>query len=274
MSLPNFIGIGVQRAATTWIYECLKQHPNIFLPKKKELHYFNSDFNNGLNFYKRYFTGAENCTAIGEITPNYINNEYALGRMSTVLPDVKILLILREPISRAYSAYKLLNEQFAGRSFEEAVKSCEYLLRLSLYSNDINRLLSLYPMKQVKIYLFEEIKNTPYEVLADLFCYLNVEPKFKPKAAENVYNPIILPNIQKVFCKFGGSFLLDYIKGTRLGNGIKRTISRLQPRPNNKSINTVPIISPDFQKYLRGYFSKDIEATQKLIGRDLSAWLE
>ena len=73
-SLPNFLCIGAQKSGTTTLYDILKQHPHIFLPDKKELHFFDieSKYQKGVKYYSSYFQGSNSYLSVGEITPIYI----------------------------------------------------------------------------------------------------------------------------------------------------------------------------------------------------------
>ena len=101
MPLPNFVGIGAQRAATTWAHICLREHPDVFLPDTKEVHFFNRNFDRGIAWYEAHFARHAGEAAVGEVTPNYLNNEEAIPRMAHVLPEARLFVILREPIQRA-----------------------------------------------------------------------------------------------------------------------------------------------------------------------------
>ena len=98
--LPNFLGIGVQRAATTWLHNCLDEHPQVFVPKDKELHFFSSQFDRGLAWYESCFAAANGQMAVGEITPTYLH-EAPIERIAATLPAARLFLVLREPVARA-----------------------------------------------------------------------------------------------------------------------------------------------------------------------------
>lgn len=84
--LPEFIGIGAQRAGTTWLHECLRTHPQVFVPLHKETQFFNLHFERGLDEYRMSFCGAKPEAVVGEITPNYHHDEKALQRIREALP--------------------------------------------------------------------------------------------------------------------------------------------------------------------------------------------
>jgi len=276
MTLPHFIGAGVQRAATTWVYQCLKEHPQIFMPDVKEIHFFDQNYEKGVEWYKKFFKGANKDDVVGEITPNYINVPEALPRIAHHIPEARIFVILREPISRAYSAYKLLNEQFGHMSFEEACKTTDYFLSRSLYANDLKRLYSLFPEKQIKILLYDDVKKQPYKLLKELFIFLDVDETFIPKSATNVYNAIIMPRFQETIIKLGGEQALNFLKNTYLGQKLKSFLAHFQRHKIKKhqSEKSCLIASPEYLRYLKEYFRNDILEVQQITGLDLSSWLE
>lgn len=279
MTLPTFIGIGAQRAATTWAYECLREHPQIFMARKKEIHFFNTHYDKGLSWYEEYFVGSEGFDAIGEITPNYLNNSDAIPRMALVVPDARIFVILREPVSRAYSAYKLFQDQYSGLSFEQACKHSEYLLRLSCYAADLKKLFDYYAKERVGVYLYEDVRQHPYEMLSDLYSRIGVDPSFKPKSAVEVYNPIILPGLQRFFAKTGVASITASFKSTQFGKWLKKILVQRQHQltrvmnASQKEKGFDPV-GAEYRKELREFFCKDILETQSIIGRDLSSWLK
>lgn len=279
MTLPTFIGIGAQRAATTWVYECLKEHPQIFMASKKEIHFFNTQFDKDLSWYEDHFEGASDFVAVGEITPNYLNNPDAIPRMARVLPKATLLVILREPISRAYSAYRLLGDQFKGVSFQQACQKTDYLLRLSCYAEDLKRVFAHYDREQVGIFLYEDVRQRPYEMLADIYIRLGVDMEYKPKSAKQIYNPVVLPGLQKILKTAGLSAVLEALKKKRLGKWLKLLLVQRQRRnilakkgTNQGGVPPDPI-GMEYRNQLKKYFRQDILETQKIIGRDLTNWL-
>lgn len=105
--LPNFLIVGAARAGTTSLYYYLKQHPDVFMSPKKEIDFFDVDknFEKGLDWYERYFEGYTGQKAIGEASPLYMYLEKVPKRIAKVIPDVKLIFILRNPVDRAYSHY-------------------------------------------------------------------------------------------------------------------------------------------------------------------------
>ncbi len=131
--LPTFLGIGTQRGATTWLANCLREHPDVFVPELKEASFFDIHYRYGWHFYEGFFGGAQNVKAVGEITPDYLYCLKCPERIARHLPDVKLFAILRNPIERAYSAYIFFEKFRDAGSFENALHMHIHLMQKGLY---------------------------------------------------------------------------------------------------------------------------------------------
>jgi hypothetical protein len=264
--LPTFIGIGTQRAGTTWLYECLNQHPKVFMSADKELGYFGAERGRGLDWYRRQFADRGEALAFGEITPTYIVDRQAILQMAETVPDAKLFLVLREPVSRAYSAYQLFREKrFAGKSFAEAAQPDSDLIRYGQYAAQLKTLFEHFPTEQVKVFLYDDITARPDWVLAELFEFIGVDSTFRPAALTQRYNRVILPRTQAMLGKLGLGELVESIKATPIGPWIKRVHARMGKKPDQT-------LSPEDRQRIAAYFADDLTRVEQMIGRDLSAW--
>lgn len=127
MSLPNYMFIGAAKSATTTFFDILKKHEDIFVPKFKEPHFFNIDENyfKGIDWYKKtYFTDINNESVIVDFTPTYLYYKLCAERIFDSLgPNVKFVIILRNPVDRAYSHYNhSKRDGHEVSTFEDAIK--------------------------------------------------------------------------------------------------------------------------------------------------------
>jgi hypothetical protein len=99
--LPDFVIIGAQKAGTTTLFDMLAEHPEVGLSTIKEVHYFDHNFHRGEEWYRRHFDRH----IAGEASPNYIFHPLVHDRMKALIPDVKVIAILRDPVERALSHY-------------------------------------------------------------------------------------------------------------------------------------------------------------------------
>lgn len=133
-TMPDFVIIGAQKCGTTFLYHLLGQHPHVQTAAKKEVHYFDRHFGKSIEWYRSHFPpptwkgGRRSIT--GESSPYYLFHPHAARRMAQVVPEARLIALLRNPIDRAYSHY----HQEAGRgheplTFEEAIGAEEARLR-------------------------------------------------------------------------------------------------------------------------------------------------
>lgn len=102
---PDFLGIGTQKGGTTSLQKALERHPNVFLPGSKELHYFSLHSSRGVTWYSAQFAAATADQLCGEITPYYLFHPEAPRRIHALVPEVRLIVLLRDPVERALSQY-------------------------------------------------------------------------------------------------------------------------------------------------------------------------
>lgn len=269
MTRPNFIGLGVQRAATTWLHDCLIEHPDVFLPAQKELHFFNSQYELGFSWYEAQFVDHQGESAIGEITPLYLHTA-PIARIVEACPQAKYLVILREPVDRAYSGYKLMQQRFfQGMSFSDAMKTGrgKAVIGYSMYAEKLKLLFDLVPRESVLVEIYDDVIREPQQLFMRVCQHLDVDSTFLPSRLNAVSNRIILPAMQQQLQQCGLGFIVDAVKATPFGDLVKRWSKRHQAVIDN---------SPELQAFRRAnrdLFRSDILQTQSLIHRDLSEWM-
>lgn len=261
--LPGFICIGAQRAGTTWLYECLKEHPDLFLPSQKELHFFNKAFDKGLPHYESFFSECANDKKLkGEITPNYYHDKQALQRIKDTIPAVKLIYIIREPISRAYSHYQLsLIDQCKGMTFEQAMDTLPIIANLSRQGEHLQNILSLFDKKQVHVCFYEDIEKDPLEFYRAVLSFLDVDSTYCPHKLTERVNRIILPRFQQSLAALGLTPVIEFIKATPLGKVIKQKYNASGRKQVTEKRND----------YL-AMFSDDITTLENILNINLSHW--
>jgi hypothetical protein len=277
MTLPNLIGIGAQRAATTWMYHCLKEHPQVFAPEKKEIHFFDENFDKGLDWYESHFKGAGTKRIIIDITPNYLNVEGAMEKMAEIVPEAKLFVILREPVSRAYSSYNLLYEQhFQGKTFRDAFEATDYLKRLSTYAGDLRRAFNLFGRDNVLVFTYDDVVTNPELVLRELYTFAGIDNDFVPESVNVRYNPVLFARLQETLERLRLGGILDRFKQSPFGKALKNRLSTNRKRPGDRDTSvqaTDKIADREYLDKLKIEFREDILEVQRLIDRDLSNWL-
>ena len=199
--LPNFLIIGSQKAGTTSLYHILKQHPQIFMPETKEVNFFFKDdeFARGPEHYGTHFADAENQLALGEASPGYICHPEVPARIHALLPDVKLILTVRNPIKRAVSQYwdnrRHLNEPLTFAQALDAYLSDDYqpnqigYFSRGAYMRYIRRYLEYFPRENLLVLPFEEMIATPEDFYRRIFAFLGVDENFVSEDFDEAFNP-------------------------------------------------------------------------------------
>ena len=127
LRLPDFIGIGPPRTATTWLHEVLSGH--VGLPEGvKETDFFVWNYDKGLEWYAAHFRNCPSNRPIGEFSPNNFAGAQARERIARDIPGCKIICTLREPVERTYSHYRKMREgEYFSGSFEECLEKSALL---------------------------------------------------------------------------------------------------------------------------------------------------
>ncbi|WP_340679170.1 sulfotransferase [Paraglaciecola sp.] len=263
--LPHFICIGAQRAGTTWLHNCLDEHPEIYVPATKELHFFDRYYSEGLESYKAHFTTELRGDAKiwGEITPNYYQEPNALERIRQDIPNAKIIYILREPVSRAFSQYQLYAQsQFSGKTFEEIIAESEFVTDLSMQGKHLQRLLSLFSRENVLILLYDTLSAEPEKLLREVFRFLDVNEDFLPATISKRINRIVLPDLQNKLTKMKLSWIIELVKASPFSEFIKE----IAHKKTDKTGTALDL------KYYAETFKNDIDLIEKTLDIDLKHW--
>ena len=261
---PSFLGIGAQRAATTWLHDCLRSHPELALPEQKEVHFFDENYDRGWQWYADQFPSPSQGRRVGEITPNYLDHPAAAPRIAADLPDVKLFAILREPVSRAISCYELLGHKFREKSFEEACRPGRYVVELGLYAKHLKRFYARFPRQQIKIFLMEDFIADPDGTLRDLTGFIGVAPLPTPIPSGRQTNSVVFPRAQRVLNAVGLGATIDTVKSSPVGSVLRSLAGRAKRRQRRRYDRA----------RLRELFRDDVLELQDLIDRDLSHWLD
>lgn len=199
MNLPHFLGIGTQKGGTTYLHALLNEHPQIFLATPKEVHFFSLHYPKGIEWYKNFFKSAAHDQRCGEITPYYMFHPFAVQRIFRHLPNVNLIVLLRDPVERALSQYfhskrlglEPLGFQQAFAAEEKRLQDsstqlkmeCTHLshqqhsyLSRSRYDIQLKALRNVFPSDQIKVYRSESLFSNPGPVWNDVLSFLSLDP--------------------------------------------------------------------------------------------------
>jgi len=305
MVKPNFFIVGAAKSGTTSLYHYIKQHPDIFMPKRKERFFFSginrNTFSGTGSFYGDYiidrweeylniFKDAKYENRIGEgcVAYLYLYNE-SIKTMNKYLKEMpKIIIILRNPIDRAYSNYlHHVMDGIENLSFEESIQDHIIELRnkkkwwwgfnyidVGLYYNQVKAYINKFGDENVLIILYDDFARDPLITCRQVFNFLNVEEYFTPDTSHK-YNKHSIPN-NKSFLNIYHILYPDRLKKilrpilfNTLGNDKVEKILNLLWGNNLKKSS----INSEVRTKLLNKYKEDIYKLEKLTCLDLSGWL-
>jgi hypothetical protein len=299
--LPTFLLIGAAKSGTTSLYKYLKQHPQIFMSGLKEPNYLafgdrdiafgNPKDNKFLNrvavkdlpSYARLFADATDERAIGEASGSSLYMPGAHRRIRQLLPAVKLIAVLRDPVERAYSQFLYFRGLGAEpvRRFERAV-SLEarrieqrwapywFYTANGFYHRQLKPFVDTFGADRIRVYLYEDLVTRPRDILADMFRFLDVDDRFRVDLTvrHNVSQIPLnrIPDALKAMMPWWHA--IEPSAPPRVRNAIKAFGRDLLRRNTGRGAP----IRPEFRKHLQAVFREDTARLQDLIGRDLTSW--
>ena len=268
---PQFLIIGAIKAATTWVTWQLQRHPGIYLPDP-EPHYFSREHHRGPEWYARHFADASPGQLRGEKTADYLGNPQAAGRIARVLPNIPLIVQLREPVARAYSDYCMLLRRgtICGRPEEyldPATATFRRFIDNGRYFSHLERWFSLFDSKQFLIFLFDDVQAQPDKIIADCCRHLGVAPleDHGPSGAGRVndgsvaYLPLTIRRMLQPAKR-----LVRPLRGNVLFERARAMLA--------KPIEYPPL-SPELRARLQDFYAPEVQALSSMLGRNLDHWL-
>lgn len=294
-SLPNFIIAGVARCGTTSLYHYMKQHAEIGFPAKKEPKYFSAielefphrgpgDDTVDLGMvrteedYLKLFAKADSYKVFGEASSDYLYyHEKTIPGIKEMLGDIPIILVLRNPIERAYSAYNnLVRDGRETLDFADALNAEEERLADnwdwmwayksgSLYADGVRAFMKNF--SRVKVILFDDLASQTDDVLREVFEFLGVSSGVTVDS-DTVYSHSGKPKNSLV------AKLTD--RNNRFMYTLRRMIMAIVPRSILEKAASRMLKKeslPDAARSaLQDYFREDIRQLESLLGKDLGHW--
>lgn len=187
--LPDFVIVGAPKAGTTSLARWLGEHPGAFIAPEKEVRYFNLHHDRGQDWYRSRFAEARPGQLAGEATPGYLYDDAALQRIQAEVPDATLLVLLRDPVARAWSQYQFFRAmgveheswdvlvQEPDRGSFDHVGHSRYLPRLEVLGRICGR-------DRVRVLFTEELRVDPVGTLAALAADLGLDPAQNPPMAD------------------------------------------------------------------------------------------
>ena len=285
---PDFLIIGAQKAATTWLWDILDSHPDTDLPHTKEIHFFGGveNYNKGKEWYYNHFKDLDKTKLTGEASTSYLydympywNNSSNLIEVDRSLPAIpqlitkempsaKIIVMLRDPVSRAISAYKhnmrKANKKNIAVNISLKNIATHYpkfrILEFGYYARYLRLWKQFVPPEQMLILTYEEnIANAKLQTISTVYEFLGLDKKFKPPEPNSVKNK-----------SWGWTrTLINYYTKPILGKFIQSKYGKIFDKYD--LLASFAISEKDIEFLREAYLPERIEL-EEILGRKLTYW--
>jgi hypothetical protein len=301
MTMPNFLIIGAAKSGTTSLWDGLSGHPQVFMPREpKEANFFALEGRPAafrgpgddrcLNCqavtdpvrYRALFSGADGVPARGEASPLYLYHPEAPVRIRAQVPDVKLVVILRNPVDRAFSSFLHLVRDgrepihdFPRALAEEPRRIAEgwehlwHYTQMGFYARQLARYHEHFDAAQIRVYLYEDLCRDPDALTRDLCEFLGIDPEARaPLPRRNTTGHVTVNRSGLVRdLVYRDNALKAWAKSV-LAPGLVRRARNVLLAYNR----TRPRLSTAVRRRLTALFREDVERLEAMIGRDLGAW--
>ncbi|MDQ1364434.1 MAG: hypothetical protein QOJ52_3471 [Acidimicrobiaceae bacterium] len=270
-SLPDFLGIGALKAGTTYLDAMLRSHPDVCLPGRiKEVEFFTRHFDRGPGWYQEQFRGCVGQVR-GEVSPQYLFDARAAGRIHGLIPDAKLIVSVRDPVQRAYSQYKHWVQETAYRqSFDQFLVDHPGAVERGRYFSSLRPYLDLFPRDQLLVIVFEDLVAQPLPTMQRVYRFAGVTDDHEPATAEQALYVSASPRFHQGYvavkrvtrwCRGSG---FDVVVTAAKGAGLGRVF-----RTNSDAPAFDPMPASTARR-LASVYADDVAALSTLVDRDLA----
>lgn len=288
--LPNVFILGATKCGTTSLYEALKKHPDIYFSIVKEPQFFCNDdlYLKGIDSYiKMHFRKSAGFKYRVDATPHYLYYKKAAQRIFNDVggKNIKFIVILREPVSRAYSLYwNMVREGYETLGFEEALdKENERLnddinrlgtvryqyLSSGMYANQLEQYFEYFERESFLILFHEDLKKDPKSVIKQITNFLGIKELKNIEGQSS--NAASLPKFRWIHDFLRGKSFFKKLAGFILPYNIKYLLVTRLINMNLKE-EKYPPLDQNLKREIKKRFIKDIATLEIITGRELDEW--
>jgi len=273
---PTFLGIGVPKAGSTWLYETLSAHPRIWVPpEEREVHFFNRYYEDrGLSWYEQFFPNEDSSyQAVGEITPHYLYCEpQRIAALKSELSSIqRFILLLRNPVDRLHSHYWFRRRvDNLDMSFRDFVENDPHGVECGRYGTYLDRWFLQFDRNQFLILTTEKDLAEVESTRKKLATFLQVDPDaFPPDTGKSKENSRHLPY-----------FRTAYTWAIQINSALRRrdirwprTLARTLGIKNWFGKREVDDeMDPQLRKELSGLYVEEVRKLEEMLDRDFTEW--
>lgn len=278
----GFIGVGAQKCASTWLHDVLAGHPQLALPSPaKEIDFFSYHYDFGFQWYERGFDRVEHTVLAGEVSPSYFHGHGVAERVAQYNPKMRIILIVRDPISRAISNHKhevrIGHLRGPDRSFEFGLRNNPSYVEQGLYAKHFKEWLKWFSRDQIFVKSVEDVVTDADATLRQVCRFLDVDDDYTSNLTHARSNESYLNRsrkfdqskdaVRRLFRSLGLSGVWKAIGDSGLRDGYRR-LNRVAP----ETAIAAPL--PETLDTLKALFRPDSEEFELISGVSTRDWLQ
>ena len=271
------IGIGVQRAGTSWLHRALEEHPAVsgaLLANNKELDFFTAGWDRGEGAYRDLFP--QEAEVALEFSVSYFPSLDATARIRASFPDARLLVCLRDPVDRALSQHRFfLARGAAPLPFHQALERNRSMEEQSRYGTHLARWITAFGRDALHVVLQDDIVHRPTEVVSDVCAHLGLAAHVPSVLGSRINAPDHASRVRVRRAMAATSEVLRRAGGARLLAAVERTGVPDRLRDWVRDDTEHPLGERDRQAMedMRRRLAPEVRRVEELVGRDLSAWL-
>jgi len=280
----DFIGVAAPKCGSSWVAKVIEDHPQVGFSKIKEPNFFltNNFFKSPLakifngwqceNFYqyKKIFKAGEK---IGEFSPSYLYDTTSANKIKANFPEVKIIIVLRNPADMLYSMYWFKRNskfrEYLPNTFEKSIEK-DWFIERGKYSKYLKQFYNTFNKNDIKTIIFDDIIEKPNYVVSDLYKFLEINSSYIPEILNKKINPTMelksinlhnnLTTVYNAVKKLKLEYLIHKLKFNKIYNKINRQEFKY------------PKMDISIKNKLLNIYKEEINLLENLINIDLSKW--
>ena len=271
---PTFLYVGGSKCGSSWLFEILREHPDVFVPVAKDIKYYDVHKDRPVDWYLEFFAGAGSAKAVGELTHDYFLDPAIAARIHGDFPNVQIIFSLREPADRTFSRwlYARVSDLPPEVSFGDYARR-PAILRENDYLANLKPYFDRFPRHRIHVIYYDEFVAEPAMVVRALYRFIGVDEFFVPPS---LHRRVLAARQERLpgLGRFAYAFaqVLRGMGGANVVGAFKR--DSVFDRLLYREMRQRPPMPESDIAWIRERFRGDYEALGELIGRPVpTAWL-
>jgi hypothetical protein len=274
----DFFHIGAQKCATSWVFRCMEEHPQVACPPRDSIHYYDMHYHRGPSWYEAHFASAEPGQLRYDPTPSYLRSPLAPERIAKENPKAKIVLCIRNPIERAFSHYwHEKKKKRCDYTFDEVFVNYDLYaswIEPAWYSRHIQRYLADFPRDQVLVQRFDHLSEDSRAFLRELLEFLDIDTDFQPTVLDKKVNQAVPERTEgQKRVRTAVRTVVSGLGVTEFARSAKPLFKRIGVRdaPQGRMENLADV-DPEVRRQLHALFEPEIARLECMLQLDLSGW--